>query len=175
MDLPVALFTLVTACLTGILFGLAPAIMLWLGSVSDALKDGDYALLGIARRISIRSVLVATEVATAIVLLTGAGLMIKSFWRMNEKPAGLNPASILTMRVSLAGAKYDSWPAQQSYIRELLTRLQSSPGVEAAGISGTVLHTNVEVEGLPGASAGSNLCQYPRRIRWISSCHGHSA
>jgi predicted permease len=106
---------------------------------------------GNVRRINIRSLLVATEVATAIVLLTGAGLMIKSFWRMNEKPAGLNPASILTMRVSLAGAEYNSWPAQQSYILELLTRLQSAPGVEAAGISGTVLHTNVNVESRPGA------------------------
>ena len=77
MDLPVALFTLVTACLTGILFSLAPAIMLWLGSVNSALKDGDYAMSGTARRITIRSLLVVTEVATAIVLLTGAGLMIK--------------------------------------------------------------------------------------------------
>ena len=170
MDLPVALFTLVTACLTGILFGLAPAIMLWLGSVSDALKDGDYALLGIARRISIRSVLVATEVATAIVLLTGAGLMIKSFWRMNEKPSGLSPASILTMRVSLAGAKYDSWPAQQSYIRELLTRLQSSPGAEAAGISGTVLHTNVDVESLPGVPPDQTFAS----IRGVSAGYLHA-
>ena len=170
MDLPVALFTLVIACLTGILFGLAPAIMLWLGSVNSALKDGDYGMSGTARRINIRSLLVVTEVATAIVLLTGAGLMVKSFWRMNENPAGLNPASILTMRVSLAGAQYNQWPAQQSYIRALLTRLQSVPGAQAVGISGAVLHTNVKVEGLPGASPDQTFAS----IRGVSAGYLHA-
>ncbi len=170
MDLSVALFTLVAACLTGILFGLAPAIMLWLGSVNTALKDGDYAMSGIARRINIRSLLVVTEVATAIVLLTGAGLMIKSFWRMNERPAGLNPAGILTMRVSLTGSEYSSWPAQQSYILELLTRLQSAPGVEAAGISDTVLHTNINVGSLPGAPPDQTFAS----IRGVSAGYLHA-
>jgi putative ABC transport system permease protein len=170
MDLPVALFTLVTACLTGIVFGLAPAITLWLGSVSSALKDGDYTVSGTARRINIRSLLVGAEVATAIVLLAGAGLMVKSFWRMNENPAGLNPAGILTMRVSLAGVQYNAWPAQQSYILELLTRLQSAPGVAAAGISGTVLHTNVEVDGLPDASPDQTFAS----IRGVSAGYLHA-
>jgi putative ABC transport system permease protein len=170
VDLSVALFTLVTACLAGILFGLAHSITLWLGSLNTALKDGDYAMSGIARRINIRSLLVATEVATAIVLLTGAGLMIKSFWMMNEKPAGLNPASILTMRVSLAGAEYSSWPAQQSYILELLTRLQSAPGVEAAGITGTVLHTTVNVESLRGAPPDQTFAS----IRGVSAGYLHA-
>jgi putative ABC transport system permease protein len=170
MDLPVALFTLVTACLTGILVGLVPAIMLWLGSVNSVLKDGDYAVSGMAHRINTRSLLVATEVATAIVLLTGAGLMIKSFWRMNENPADLNPASILTMRVSLAGTRYNTWPAQQSYIVELLTRLQSVPGVEAAGISGTVLNTDVKVEDLPKASPDQTFAS----IRGVSAGYLHA-
>ncbi len=152
LDLPVALFTLVIACFTGIVFGLASGVTLWGSSVSSALKDGNYALAGTAGRINIRSVLVAIEVATAIVLLTGAGLMIKSFWRMNENPAGLNPASVLTLQVSLAGAQYSTWPAQQSYILELLSRLKSAPGVQAAGISSTVLHTDVKVEDSQAAS-----------------------
>jgi putative ABC transport system permease protein len=170
MDLPVALFTLLTACLTGVVFSLAPAIVLWPASVNSALKDGDYGMLGTARRLNIRSLLVVTEVATAIVLLTGAGLMIKSFWRMNENPAGLNPASILTMRVSLAGPQYNQWPAQQSYILALLTRVQSAPGAEAAGISGAVLHTDVKVEGLPGASPDQTFAS----IRGVSAGYLHA-
>jgi putative ABC transport system permease protein len=144
--------------------------MLWLGSVNSALKDGDYGMSGTARRINIRSLLVATEVATAIVLLTGTGLMIKSFWRMNRNPAGLNPARILTMRVSLAGAQYNQWPAQQSYIFALLTRLESAPGAEAAGISGAVLHTNVKVEGLPGDSPDQTFAS----IRGVSAGYLHA-
>jgi putative ABC transport system permease protein len=170
MDLPAALFTLVTACLAGILVGLAPGVMLWRGSVNSTLKDGNYALAGRARLINLRSVLVATEIATAIVLLAGAGLMIKSFWRMNENPVGLNPASILTMRVSLAGAQYNAWPAQQSYILQLLARLKSAPGVQAAGISGAVLHTNVKVEGPPTASTDQTFAS----IRAVSAGYLHA-
>jgi putative ABC transport system permease protein len=96
--------------------------------------------------------------------------MIKSFWRMNRNPAGLNPARILTMRVSLAGAQYNQWPAQQSYIFALLTRLESAPGAEAAGISGAVLHTNVKVEGLPGDSPDQTFAS----IRGVSAGYLHA-
>jgi putative ABC transport system permease protein len=105
LDLPVALFTLVIACLTAIVFGLTSGAMLRGGGMNSALKDSNYALAGTAVRINIRSLLVAVEVATAIVLLTGAGLMIKSFWKLNANPVGLNPAGIITLRVSLAGVR----------------------------------------------------------------------
>jgi predicted permease len=170
MDLPVAMFTLATACLAGMLVGLVPAVILWLGSVNSVLKDGDYAVSGTSHRINIRSILVATEVATAIVLLSGAGLMMKSFWRMNRNPDDLNPASILTMRVSLSGARYNTWPAQQSYILELLRCLQSVPGVEAAGISGTVLNTNIKAEGLRKALPDQAFAS----IRGVSAGYLHA-
>lgn len=170
LDLPVASFTLAIACLTGIVFGMASGVMLWGSSVNSALKDGNYALAGTARRINIRSLLVAIEVAIAIVLLTGAGLMIKSFWRMSENPVGLKPASILTMQVALGGARYSTWPAQQSYILELLSRLKSTPGVQAAGLSGTVLHTDVKVEGHQAGSPDQTFAS----IRAVSAGYLHA-
>ena len=68
-------------------------------------------------------------------LLIGAGLMLKSFWRMHERPPGFAPESILTMKVRPAGPQYREESAQAAYMRELLRRLESAPGVETAGIS----------------------------------------
>jgi putative ABC transport system permease protein len=169
VDPAVAVFTLIIACLAGMSLGFVSAIVLWPG-VNAALKGGHHPLLTNIGRIDIRSLLVAAEVGTAIVLLTGAGLMMKSFWKMNERPAGLDPSSILTMRVSLAGARYSSWPAQQSYVHQLLARLKSAPGVESAGISGTVLHTNIEVESRPGTPPNRTFAS----IRGVSSGYLHA-
>jgi putative ABC transport system permease protein len=156
LDVPVLLLTTVLSCLTGILFGLPPTVLLWRNNLQDTLKDSIHTSTGNAAHIRTREVLVAIELALAVVLLTGAGLMVKGFRRMIAAPAGFDPSSILTLSVSLAGAQYDTWPAQQAYIQTLLTRLQALPGVEAAGIDSFALHTNVRVEGLsPGSAAAS--------------------
>jgi putative ABC transport system permease protein len=117
-----------------------------------------------------REVLVAVELALAVVLLTGAGLMVESFRRMSAAPPGFDPSSILTLRVSLAGAQYDTWPAQQAYIQTLLNRLQAFPGVEDAGIDSYALHTEVKVEGLSPGSAAASLVG----IRAVSSGYLHA-
>jgi putative ABC transport system permease protein len=69
----------------------------------------------------------------AIVLLTGAGLMLKSFWRMNALPSGFRPEKILTMQVSLSAAQYKAKPSKEIFFRELLQRIETAPGVESAG------------------------------------------
>ncbi len=158
LDAPVLLLTAALSCLAGILFGLPPAVLLWRNNLQDALKGNTtHTAAGSAGHIRFREVLVATELALAVVLLTGAGLMVKSFWRMTAAPPGFDPSNILTLSVSLAGAQYNAWPAQQAYIQTLLTRLQAFPGVEAAGIDGYTLHTNVKVEGLPSGSAATSF------------------
>ena len=97
----------------------------------------------------LRGLLVAGELALALVLLTGAGLMLASFSRMNERPAGYSPANTLSMRIPLSGARYESWPAKDAYIRELLARLEQLPGVQAAGIDVGTFHTPAAIEGVP--------------------------
>src|SRR5258708_30774164 len=80
-------------------------------------------------------------------MLAGAGLMIKSFWSMNSRPAGFAPENILVMRITLSGPQYSSWPLKQAYTEELLQKLQSLHGVEAAGIDAGALNTSVKVDG----------------------------
>src|SRR5262249_50964414 len=82
-----------------------------------------------------RRLLVAVELSLAIVLLTGAGLMFKSFARMSERPAGFVPESIITMKVRFAGPSYRTKEAQQAYYQGLLRRVEGAPGVQSAGIS----------------------------------------
>jgi putative ABC transport system permease protein len=90
---------------------------------------------------------VAGQVALAIVLLTGAGLMIKSFWRMNAHPPGFHPERILLVQMKLAGPGYRDAVRQRIYFEELLGRMQKIPGVEAAGILHTVARGPIERQG----------------------------
>jgi len=134
MDGSVLAFTLAASIGTGILFGTGPALALWRTSLSDALKEGGRTSAG-AAGLRLRGSLVAAELAVAIMLLIGAGLMLKSFLRMHAHPPGFSPENILTIEIRLAGPHYREEPAQQAYVRELLRRVESAPGVEAAGVS----------------------------------------
>ena len=127
-------FTLAVSIGTGILFGSGPALALWCTNLHDALKEGARTSAG-AAGLRLRGLLVIGELALAIVLLVGAGLMLKSFWRMYAHPPGFAPESILTMKVRPAGPQYREKSAHEGYIRELLRRVESAPGVEAAGVS----------------------------------------
>jgi putative ABC transport system permease protein len=131
--------TLTISLTTGILFGFGPAISLWRDRLQDALKDGagKYSLGSTGLRV--RRLLVAVELALAIVLLTGAGLMVKSFWRMYANPNGFAPENTLVMKVSLSGPQYADKARQHAYVRELVRRIESVPGVQAAGVANTDL------------------------------------
>ncbi len=149
IDGRVLVFTLVTSLGTGLLFGLSPALSFFRRNLHDALKDDAGKLSEGASRLRLGGLLMAAELALGIVLLTAAGLMLKSFWRMNTYPAGFDPEKILVMRVSLYGQQYAVWLQQDAYIRELLRRIASVPGVEAAGVHRGTLNTAVKVEGAP--------------------------
>ena len=133
MDIRVLAFTMCISIAAGILFGVAPGMALWRTDLHDALKEGARATGGVFG-LRIRRLLVAGEMAMAVVLLTGAGLLLASFLRMNARPAGFAPEKVLLMKIRLAGTQYTP-AAQQGYRNELLRRLGSTPGVESAGIS----------------------------------------
>ncbi|MGA2147197.1 MAG: ABC transporter permease [Bryobacteraceae bacterium] len=133
MDICVLAFTICISIAAGILFGVAPGVALWRTDLHDALKEGARSTGG-AFGLRIRRLLVAGEMAMAVVLLTGAGLLLASFLRMNARPAGFAPEKVLLMKIRLAGTQYTP-AAQQGYRNELLRRLGSTPGVESAGIS----------------------------------------
>jgi len=145
IDATVLWFTLAVTLITGLLSGFGPAISLWRTDIYDLLKAGGAASPGGSHRLRGRGVLVAAELGLAIVLLAGAGLMLKSLWQMNRRPEGFSPEKILAMRITLSGARYASWPPKQAYTEQLLSRVQALPGVLAAGIDAGALNATVRV------------------------------
>jgi predicted permease len=135
IDARVLAFAFGMSVLTAIAFGFAPAVVLWKAKLHDVLKDSSRTASASSRSLSARKVLVAVELALAVLLLTGAGLMVKSFWRMNAHPPGFEPDQILIMRFTLSGPQYFRFPERpRAYIDELLRQVQLIPGVEAAGV-----------------------------------------
>ena len=133
IDLRVLAFTFSITFAAGILFGIGPGVALWRTDLHDALKEGARGAGGLFG-LRIRRVLVAGELALAVMLLTGAGLLLASFLRMNARPAAFTPEKILVMKVRLPAPEY-SRAMQQHYRDELLRRLGAIPGIEAAGIN----------------------------------------
>jgi putative ABC transport system permease protein len=148
----VLLFTLAISTITGLLFGFAPAVTLWRDDLQAALKDTTQNSFRGTFGIQIRSLLVCVQIALAIVLLTGAGLLVKSFWRLSNNSSALSPESVLSLRLSLSGTQYSGWPSRQSYLHTLLKRLQSVPGAQAVGLDTYTLHATVKVKGVEARS-----------------------
>jgi putative ABC transport system permease protein len=155
IDARVLAFTFGIALVTGIVFGLVPALGASRIDVTAALKEGGRGAQGSVRQRA-RSLLVISELALALILLIGAGLLIKGFWRLRSVEPGIDPSNLLTMRVELPEARYKEIPKQIEFRRELIERLNTLPGVEAAMISelplsGDSLTHNVAIEGRPVA------------------------
>jgi putative ABC transport system permease protein len=132
IDYRVLTFALGVSALTGILFGIIPALQASKLDVSSALKEGGRTGEG-HRRTSARSLLLIGEVALSLMLLVGAGLLIKSFLRLQEVRPGFNAHNVLTARLSLQGPKYKKNQQIVEFFRLLKERLEAEPGVQAVG------------------------------------------
>jgi putative ABC transport system permease protein len=131
IDYRVLAFALGVSALTGIVFGLAPTLQASKLDVSSSLKEGGRTGEG-HRRTSARSLLLIGEVALSLVLLVGAGLLIRSFVRLQEVRPGFNPHNVLMACLALPGAKYKE-EQRPEFFRQLVERLETLPGVQAAG------------------------------------------
>jgi putative ABC transport system permease protein len=131
IDYRVLAFALGVSALTGIVFGLAPTLQASKLDVSSSLKEGGRTGEG-HRRTSTRSLLLIGEVALSLVLLVGAGLLIRSFVRLQEVRPGFNPHNVLMACLALPGAKYKE-EQRPEFFRQLVERLETLPGVQAAG------------------------------------------
>ena len=138
LDPLVLAFTALVTLLTGLAFGLAPALHTSRVSVSDHLKGGNKGAPDIARGRRLRAVLVVAQVAAAIVLLAGAGLLVRSFGRLLAVHPGFDPDHVITARVSLPRVKYTRPEQARDLSLHLVERLRSMPGVKAAGVAGTI-------------------------------------
>jgi putative ABC transport system permease protein len=133
IDARVALFLLGITLLTSIGFGLAPALQSSSVNVNDTLKEGGRNNSEGASRNRLRSFLVASEFALALVLLIGAGLMIRSFFALQTIDPGFNPHNVISMVVSVAGSKEDDGNRREIFYRQLLERMRALPGVQSVG------------------------------------------
>lgn len=132
IDSSILAFSFGLSLLTGIVFGLAPAIQSSRPDLNEVLKEGGRFSAGGARH-RLRSVLVTTEIAMAVVLLVGAGLMMKSLLKLLQSNVGFNPENVLTMTVALPAAKYSDAGKQVTFYDQLNERVQSLPGVNGSG------------------------------------------
>ena len=127
-------FTFAISLVTGILFGLAPALIASKPDLTETLKEGGGRLNVGAGLRSLRGLFVVSELALALMLLVGAGLMIKSFARLLEVKPGFNPNSVLTMRIELPMSRYGETGRSPVFFNQLLDRVEALPGVRSVGI-----------------------------------------
>ncbi len=157
LDWRVLLFTLGLSFVTGILFGLVPALQAGIVDVHETLKEAGR---GVSGRHWLRSSLVIVEVGTTLVLLIGAGLMIRSFYRLHQVNPGFSYEHLTSFTLALPAKKYKTSEQQDQFYTRLLENLRNLPGVEsAAAASGLPLgnngwQTSFEIEGQPKPAPG---------------------
>jgi putative ABC transport system permease protein len=161
-------FMFLISLLAGVLFGLLPTLQSSRLNLIDTLKEGPRSHGGVVSN-RIRNALVVSEVALALALLIGAGLMLRSFFRLMSIDPGINTRNVLTMEINLPPAKYQS-PQRTAFFQQLLERLRALPGARSAGavyplpLSGTDEGVGLSIEGLPPAAPGRQRVAGPRIV-----------
>jgi putative ABC transport system permease protein len=169
IDPAVLLFTLGIALLTGVAFGLAPALLASRTNFSSALKEGGRDTSTTSRGSRVRSALVVSEVALALMLLIGAGLLIKSFVNLQHVDPGFNPKNVLRVDITIPRTRYPERNQSAAFYKQLLDRVSTLPGVDYAGavsslpLSGGGTDSNFAIEGQPPAEPDR------RPVAWYSS------
>jgi putative ABC transport system permease protein len=135
VDGRVLAFALGISLLTGLVFGLLPAWSASHAGVGEALKEGGRSATAGGARQRLRSTFVVVELAVALVLLVGAGLLIKTFWKLRSVESGFNPDHLITMRIELPETRYKDVAPQTRFRTQILAGMNSLPGVHAAMVS----------------------------------------
>jgi putative ABC transport system permease protein len=160
LSYPVLLFTAAASLLTAIVCGLAPAFEGSRTEVQETLKDGARQSGSGVRHRRLRQTFVVAEIALAVVLLVGAGLMLRSFGSLRRVNPGYSTSNILTMRLQLPNTKYRDDEQRIRFFREAISRIQEVPGVQSAGaisylpLSGLGAGTGFTIEGQPAPPPG---------------------
>jgi putative ABC transport system permease protein len=163
IDYRVLGFTFGVSVLTGVLFGLAPALEASRPNLNESLKEGGRGAVSGGRSHRLRSAFVVAEVALALVLLIGSGLMIRSFARLNAIDPGFDAKNLLTVKLQLPSSKYREDPQRKAFFKQLTERVQTLPGVRSVGavsylpISGPGAATRFDIEGRPPLPPGQDL------------------
>jgi putative ABC transport system permease protein len=138
IDRPTLIYTVIISMVTGVLFGLAPALQAARGSLQEALRDGARGSGSGVRKNRLRNALVIAEIALSLVLLVGASLFVRSFLTLQNASAGFETASIMTTRFYMQGSRYDSLGIRARRAEDIVQRIEALPGVTSAFVSGLI-------------------------------------
>lgn len=138
IDGTVLLFTLAVSLATGLLFGIVPALRASGSDLEPALRDESGGSIGGRGRRRLQGALVVGEMALALVLLVGSGLLVKSFLKLNAVDPGYDTHDVLAARIRLTPSRYTSGPAQTQFFEQVLARIRDTPGVRAAALARTL-------------------------------------
>jgi putative ABC transport system permease protein len=160
VDPGVLAFLFVVSVATGILFGLVPALQATRTELQDALREDARTSSGGGRKLRLRDVLVTVELALALMLVVGSGLMTKSLWKVLQADSGIRADHVLTARFSLPDTAYADDAKRRMFVNAVVAKLESLPEVEAAGFKNPLLggwQSAFAVEGKPKPKEG----EYP--------------
>ena len=158
IDYRVLLFTLGVALVSGLLFGLAPT---WRRPSPEILTGNHGQEMS---RSLLRQILVTSQIAVSLVLLTGAGLLLRSLWRLESVPLGMDAQNIVTAEITLGQYRYRQEPQQRAFFEQLQTRLKEIPGISSVALSDSVppaggmsvaIYSNIEIAGRPRTPQGT--------------------
>ncbi len=161
LDSRVLAFTLLVSVLTGVVFGLVPALQASRTDLTGGLKEGSRGATEGPRRSRLRSALVVAEVAISLVLLIGAGLLIRSFVRLMQTDPGFDPARVVALDIPLTRQRYDTEEKQAAFFARLAERVRGIPNVEAVGLAdklplgNTIDILSFNIEGRPPFPPGA--------------------
>ena len=169
VDFGVLSFTLLIAVVTGLLFGLVPALQVPAIGVNETLKDGNRGSTGGKKHSWIRSSLVVTEFAFACLLLVAAGLLIRSFLRVLDVDLGFQPERLATIRID-PGSAYSTQAKRNAYFDEALRLVQDTPGIEASGLTDVLPLEGDRSWGVAGVGQVYDRDHYPSAfVRIVSN------
>ncbi len=154
IDWRVLLFSLAITMATGAIFGLAPSWAAAKTGLSESLKESGLSTTAESGRRRLRNALVVCEMALALVLLTGAGLLVRTFVELVNVDLGIDPTNAVTMRLRLPNYKYASVSQQAVFYQELMRKIENLPGVKAAGAEGGGGNVFLQPQGQPPAAPG---------------------
>jgi putative ABC transport system permease protein len=163
IDGTVLLFTLLVSLLTGVMFGLAPAIQISRSALQESLREGGRSSTLGRRAHWIRSALIVSELALSLMLLVGAGLLVRSFANLLSENVGFNPSRMLTTQVWLPELRYPTGQSVVNFYQQLVTRLDAEPGVKSASavdnlpLSGWVAYCNFDIAGRAKPAPGEEF------------------
>ncbi|MFZ0635452.1 MAG: ABC transporter permease [Candidatus Acidiferrales bacterium] len=159
VDLRVLAFTFAASVLTGLLFGIAPALQLSRQAIGEVLKEGGRSASQGAHQHRLRNLLIVSEMALAVILLAGAGLLIESLSHLQHVNPGFDPHGVVSFAMDIPDSRYPTNAQHEEFYRQVAERIRTIPGVESAStgvplpFSDAVIRTKYEIEGHPVAKS----------------------